>query len=61
MLRESVFEMLRDIACHQCRTKLLRFEYRHLFVQRADLDALLVIQHRAVDRTRNVVFGEFAG
>ena len=38
---------------------LLRLELRHLLVERADLRALGVVEHRRRDRARDVVFGVF--
>ena len=51
------FEMAGNVARHQCGADLARLERRHLLVQRADADALRVVQYRAVGRARDVVFG----
>ena len=48
-----------DIACHQHGAELAGVKGRHLLVQRAHGDALLVVQHRAVDGAGNMVFGKF--
>ena len=56
---EMRFDMVRDVLRYQCRADLARLERRHLLVQRADGDALLVRQYRAVDGAGDVVIGEF--
>ena len=45
---------------HRC-ADLLRLELRHLLVQRADFDALGVVEHRRGDRARDVVERVFRG
>ena len=56
---KQCLDVLGDIARHQRSTHLVGLERRHLLVQRANANALLVIQHRAVDGAGDVVFGEF--
>ena len=50
-----------DVARNQRRPDLLGGEGRVLLVERADAGALLVGEHRAIDRAGHVVFGEFGG
>jgi hypothetical protein len=54
-----------DVACHvardQFRADLLRLERRDLLVQRPDLGALDVVQHRRGDRAGDVILREFRG
>jgi len=47
--------MPRHILRHQRGAELFRLERRHLLVERADLGALGVVQHRRRDRARNMV------
>ena len=53
--------MARDIARDQRGAELSRLERRDLLVDRADARALLVVEHRAAERARNMVFGELGG
>ena len=53
------FEVRCDVARHQCGTGLLGVERRALLVQRADMRALLVGEHRRRERAGHVVLGVF--
>ena len=61
LVQQGVFEVLADVARNQRRAFLLGLERTGLLVQGADLGALRIIQHRAVDGARNMVFGELRG
>ena len=51
--------MARDVAAHERRAEFLGIERRHLLVEGADAHALVIVQHRIVDRAGNVILGEF--
>ena len=51
----------RDVGGHQRTAEAAGVEGRLLLVHRADDDALVVVEHRQVDRAGNVVFGELGG
>ena len=53
-------QVARDVVADQGRADFFGIERRHLLVDRADLCALGVVQHRAVDRAGDVIVGEFA-
>ena len=55
---EQISVVSRNIARRQRRPPLARLEGRHLLVEGSDPDALLVIEHRAVDRPGDMVFGK---
>ena len=59
LVRERLVEMACDVACDQCSADAAGVEGRAA-MQRTDLCALAVVQHRQVHRQRHVVFGEFA-
>src|SRR5664279_2295631 len=50
--------MMGNVLCDVGGTYFLGGEWRMLLVERADFDALFVVEHRAVDRAGDVVFGE---
>ena len=54
-------EMSRDIAPHQRCTDFFGSKVGDLFVQRPHFNPFIVIQHRQIDRARNMVFEKFAG
>ena len=51
----------RDVRRHQRATQAAGVEGGLLLVQGADDDALVVVEHRQVDRAGDVVFGELGG
>ena len=58
VVEEMLTQVARDVFSDVGSTDFLGCERRDLLVQGADLDALGVIKHRAVDRSGRVVFGK---
>ena len=56
---EQGFDVVRDVLRQQRGAELLGVELRDLLVQRADLRALVVVEHRRRDRARDMVGVEF--
>ena len=60
-VEKALLEVAGDVFRDQRGADFLCLERRHLLVQRADLDALGIIEYRAVDGAGNVVFGKLGG
>ncbi len=56
---EMLLQVPGDILRHQRGAQLACFERADLLVEGAHADTFFVIQHRAIDGARQVIFGEF--
>jgi hypothetical protein len=61
LVLEELRDVLADVLRHQRGAELLRVERRDLLVQRSDLRALGVVEHRRGNGAGDVVLGVFGG